>query len=299
LVKTVSILFVSPTLSDGESLKSIPGVTVTTRTPEAYSPKDLVGADVAIFEYTLPKELPSLNALFVVPPAGDPVFNFIARPSPQIALTAWPATDPLTDGVNFRLLNLRSGEYFGQHPWMQAVLSGGAGDLLLSGERQGHRYLATGFNPLPYLGRQNLPMSILTLNLLGHLAGLGAQTAGFRTGESWIVPAGVKQIVMPSGERAAVIAGQLFSDANIQGIYGLVSAESTSLRAVNLSDLSASDLSRITPIKLETASEAAPDAAPPIRTPLAPWLLAAMIALIALEALFVYRSRRQLVDALP
>lgn len=296
-VKTISILFVSPTLTDGATLKSIPGVTVTTRTPDAYSPNDLAAADVAIFEYTVPKELPSINALFVMPPTGDPVFNFSAQPSAQIALTGWPATDPLTNGVNLRLLNLRSGEYLGQHPWMQAVVSGAAGGLILAGDRNSHRYIATGFNPLPYLGRQNLPMSILTLNLLGHLAGLGADTGGFRTGEGWIVPAGVKQIILPSGNRLAVTAGQLFNDANTQGIYSLVTAAGMSLRAVNLNDLSTSDLSRVAPLKLETMAGAAPAEAPPIRTPLAPWLLAAIITLIALEAFFVYRGRRVFVEA--
>ena len=45
--------------ADGESLKSIPGVTVTTRAPAAFTPKDLASADLAIFEYTMPKELPA------------------------------------------------------------------------------------------------------------------------------------------------------------------------------------------------------------------------------------------------
>jgi len=107
-----------------------------------------------------------------------------------VEVAGWPTTDALTDGVNFRLLNFRSGEYLGQHPWMQAVVTGDRGALLLSGSRNGHRFVATGFNPFPYLGRQNLPMSILTLNMLGYLAGFGAQTSGYRTGEPWMVPAG-------------------------------------------------------------------------------------------------------------
>ncbi|MGH7837493.1 MAG: hypothetical protein ACREQC_06655, partial [Candidatus Binataceae bacterium] len=222
VVRTVSILFVSPAPADGESLKSIPGVAVTIRTPDAYSPRDLATADVALFEYTVPKELPAINALLVMPPPGDPIFNFAVAPAAQIHLTGWPSTNPLTDGVNFRLLNLRAGEYLAQHPWLDALVSGASGGLILAGERQGHRYLATGFNPLPYLGRQNLPMSILTLNLLGHLAGLGAQSANSRTGEPWIVPAGVSTIVTPSRERVAVAAGEQFSDTDAQGIYSLV-----------------------------------------------------------------------------
>ncbi|HLW71614.1 MAG TPA: BatA domain-containing protein [Candidatus Binataceae bacterium] len=297
VVKTIAILFVSPAPADGESLKAIPGVAVTTRTPDAYSPRDLAAADVAIFEYAVPKELPAINTLLVMPPPNDPIFDFAVAPTSQIRLTGWPTTDPITNGVNFRLLNLRSGEYLGEHPWLDALVSGAGGGLLLAGDRQGHRYLATGFNPLPYLGLQNLPMSILTLNLLGHLAGLGAQGSGFRTGEPWIVPSGVTAITTPSGAHVAVAGGEQFSNTDAQGIYSLAGPGGSTLRAVNLGDLTASDLSRVAPIKLERAVGAAPGEAPPVRTPLAPYVLAAIIALVALEALFVYRDRRRLVAA--
>jgi len=112
-----------------------------------------------------------------------------------VASIGWPPTGSLTDSVNFRLLNLHGGEYLGQHPWLQAIVSGSGGALMLAGERSGHRIVALGFNPFPYLGRQNLPMSVLTLNSLSYLAGFGAETAGYHTGDPWIVPAGVDAIV--------------------------------------------------------------------------------------------------------
>ncbi len=171
LQRQVAILFVSPIAADGESLKSIPGVTVTERTPESYTPRDLAVADLVIFEYTVPKELPTISTLLIMPPPGDPIFDFNSESSAQLQVTGWPATDPLTEGVNYRLLNIRSGEYLGQHPWMQAIVAGAHGGLILTGNREGHHYVATGFNPLPYLGRRNLPMSILTLNLLSYSGG--------------------------------------------------------------------------------------------------------------------------------
>ena len=289
--RTVAILFVSPIAADGASLTSIPGVAVTTRTPGAFAPKDLADADIAIFEYTLPKELPAANALFVMPPPGDPIFAFLAAPAAQLQITGWPATDPLTAGVNFRLLSLRAGEYLGEHPWMQAMVSGTQGGLLLLGDRQGHRYAATGFNPFPWLGRQNLPMSILTLNLLSQLTGLDAPTAGFRTGEPWLVPAGVKAITTPAGEHLPVIAGQTFRRTDQQGVYRLTGVGAPTLRAVNLSDLAASDLANVPPLKIEAAAAVGSTSAAPVSTPLAPYVLALIIGLIALEALFVYRPR--------
>src|SRR5205807_6862094 len=128
------------------------------------------------------------------------------------------------------------------HRWMHEVIGGAGGALLLAGERQGHRFAATGFNPLPYLGRANLPMSILTLNLLGYLAQVGTQASALHTGEPLSIPAGVKEIVLPSGRKEAVHGAQPFSSATAQGIYQLVGADgSKTLRAVNLADLATSD----------------------------------------------------------
>src|SRR5260370_17483755 len=100
-VKSVSILFVSPVPSDGESLKSIPGLAVTARTPNTYSPKDLAQTDLAIFEYTTPKEFPTVNALLVMPPPGDPVFGFRVTPAPPVSITHSPTTQPLTSRPHF------------------------------------------------------------------------------------------------------------------------------------------------------------------------------------------------------
>jgi hypothetical protein len=292
-VKPVAVLFVSPTPADGTSLRSIPGVSVETRAPAAYTPGDLANFDLAIFEYTVPKELPTVNALLVMPPLGDPVFNFNGQSAASVGVAGWPTTDPLTDGVNFRLLNFRSGEYFGQHPWMQAVVTGNRGGLMLTGSRQGHRFVSTGFNPFPYLGRQNLPMSILTLNMLGYLAGFGAQASGYRTGDPWLVPAGVNAIVLPSGRKEPVAAGTLFTPVNAQGVYQLMGAHGQkSVRAVNLADLTVSDLTNIPPISIPGAAAAAISASSIVRAPLAAYILAAIIALIAIESLLVYRRRR-------
>ena len=292
-VKSVAVLFVSPTPADGASLRSIPGVSVATLAPNAYSPKDLANFDLAIFEYTVPKELPTVNTLLVMPPPGDPVFNFAALSAPRVEIAGWPTTDALTNEVNFRLLNFREGEYLGQHPWMQAVVTGNGGGLMLSGSRQGHRFVAAGFNPFPYLGRQNLPMSILTLNVLGSLAGFGAQTGGYRTGEPWMVPAGVTAIALPSRRREAAQAGSLFTAVDRQGIYELIETNGqNSLRAVNLADLTASDLTNTPPVSIPAAAASAVPASSTVRAPLAAYLLATIIALIVVESLLVYRRRR-------
>jgi len=293
-MRAVSILFVSPTPDDARGLESIPGVAVVARTPEAYAPWELTGADVAVFEYSAPKELAPVNALFVMPPPGAPTLGFVVKQADAVQIASWRKTDPLADSVNFRLLNLRAGEMFAVHPWMSAVVEGQDGGLLLRGERDGHRYVAAGFNLFPYLGGRNLPMSVLTLNVLSYLAGLSADSTGYRTGQPWLVPAGITQVALPSGRIAAVTPGSMFSETAAQGIYELIGRNGTRTpRAVNLADFAESDLAHPAPIHVEVAAgESAPRTIAQ-RVPVGVWVLLAIIALAMFEAAVVYRRRRR------
>ena len=294
-----SILFISPTPADAAGLNSIPGVAVTAKSPDAYSPDELANFDLAIFEYATPKELPGVNTMLVMPPPGDPVFGLTVTPTAKVEIAGWRTTDTLTDSVNFRLLSLHGGEYFGTHPWMSQVVGGDGGALLLKGERGAHRFVATGFNPFPYLGRRNLPMSVLTLNAIGYLAGLGGSSIGYRTGQPWLAPAGVERVILPSGEKKTAHPGTLFTDVSEQGVYELVGPGSAQTpRAVNLADLTESDLSSSPLLKVEAANSGS--AAEPVleKSSLGDYLLLAIIALTALEALIVYR-RRRVVEAAP
>jgi len=295
-VNAVSILFVGPAPADAAGLDSIPGVAVRTVSPANFSLGDLKNVDLAIFEYAAPKEIPGVNSLLVMPPPGDPVFNFTVAPASELQVAEWRKTDPLTDSVNFRLLNLRAGEFIGEHSWMAAVVSAQRGALVLEGERQGHRYLATGFNPFPFLGRRNLPMSVLTLNILSYLAGLGTSHGGYHTGQPWLVPAGVDSVILPSGRKVRATPGTLFTDVAAQGIYELVGlAGDRTPRAVNLDDLTESDLENAPPLRVEAANATTSRQASTEKFSLSRWVLAAILALLALEAIVVYRRRHRLV----
>jgi hypothetical protein len=298
-VKNVSILFISPTPADAAGLNTIPGVAVTAKNPDSYSPDELGNFDLAIFEYATPKEIPAVNTMLVMPPPGDPVFGLTVTPTSKVEIAGWRTTDTLTDSVNFRLLSLHGGEYFGTHPWMSQVVGGDGGALLLKGERGAHRFVATGFNPFPYLGKRNLPMSVLTLNAISYLAGLGSSSSGYRTGQPWLVPAGVERVMLPSGKKKAAQPGTLFTDVSEQGVYELVGPGGAQTpRAVNLADLTESDLSSSPLLKVEAANSGS--AAEPVmeKSSLSEYLLFAIILLAALEAFIVYR-RRRLAEAAP
>jgi hypothetical protein len=289
----IQVLFVSPTPADAAGLISLPQLNVRTMAPDNYSP-DAAKADLLIFEYGIPKELPPANALLVMPPGGDNVFGLRLVPGATTQITDWRSPDPLTDGVNFRLLSLRQPESFVVHPWMQSVANSNLGSLILQGNHQGHRYVVLGFNPFPYLGKRNLPMSVLTLNILGYLSGFGSEDAGYRTGEPWIVPAGVSEIVTPSGSKVRVEPGIPFTQGTEQGIYQLIGPGSQKrLRAVNLADLNQSNLESPATIRLDVGVPGGgqpPDFSE--RQTFTPYLLAAILILAVCESLFTYRRRR-------
>jgi len=107
-----------------------------------------------------------------------------------------------------------------------------------------------------------------------------------------MIPAGVREIVLPSGRKEMVHAGEPFSSATIQGIYTLIAADgSKTLRAVNLADLATSNLENAPPLKLEAGPAAASEQAV-VRTSLTPYLLAAIMFLLVLESLLVYSRGR-------
>jgi hypothetical protein len=288
----IQVLFVSPTPADAAGLASLPQLSVRTLAPEKYSP-EAAKADLLIFEYGIPKELPAANAMLVMPPGGGDVFGLRLLPGATTQITDWRSPDPLTDGVNFRLLSLRQPESFAVHPWMQTVVNSNLGSLIMQGTHEGHRYVVLGFNPFPYLGKRNLPMSVLTLNILSYLSGFGSEDAGYRTGEPWIVPAGVSEVITPGAKRLHVEPGIPFTGDVEQGIYQLIGPGSQKrLRAVNLADLNESNLENPATIKLDIPAGGGQPANFSERQTFTPHLLAAILILAACEALFTYRRRR-------
>ena len=220
----MSILFVSPTPADAAGLDPIPGVAVRVASPSSFSPKDLASADLAIFEYAVPKEMPPVNTLLVMPPPGDPVFGFNVQPTAKRRDHRMAA-----DRTAHRLGEFPAAQFARRRIFRPASVDPGSSAATAarccSRASAGPSFRRAGFNPFPYLGRRNLPMSVLTLNAISYLAGFGAETAGYRTGEPWLVPAGVERSCRPSGKRSKSRPGTLFTDANFQGVYELIAAD--------------------------------------------------------------------------
>jgi hypothetical protein len=295
----MKILFVSPAPSDAAGLDTLPGVRVKTEAPEKYAPSDALSADLVIFEYTAPKELPGTNALLVMPPGSPPPFGFVTQSAAAVQFMSWRKPNPLTDGVNFRLFEPRPGEFFAPHPWMEAVANGAGGGLILVGERDERRYVALGFVPFPYLGKRNLPMSVFTLNVLSYLGHLLSPVETSRAGQPWRVPPGIEKIISPSGNIFAVRPASVFNHTVEQGIYQLLGSKDRKLRAVNFDTLSESNLLNPAPLEVAFGPETNAPVENEAKSYLAPKLIAAALALAALEAALLYRRKHVAGDTLP
>lgn len=286
--RELTVVFVSPTPEHGASLALLPGVKVRSLAAASFSPADFAGADLAVFEYAVPRIRPPVDTMLVVPPAGDLLFGLEAASAAHLRITEWPQTDPLTESVNADLLDPGAGEYFLPHRWLRTVARGARGGLILAGRRWGRRFVVLGFDPFPYRGRRNLPLSVLTLNVLAQLGELGGQERLLRTGQPWRVPSGVTRIMAPDGSATGVREGSSFTPA-LQGVYRLLGPEGTvELRAVNLGDPGESDLEEVAPLALGPKLESA---SPPPRVSLAGALLWSALALALFEALLLYRRR--------
>jgi len=175
--------------------------------------------------------------------------------NPQVS--NWRESSTLTRYINFSLFRPAYARPLKPQTAGEVIIESPSGPLALGLERNGLRYLVLGFDPLPYLGRENLPMSIFTLNFLDWFSESGALKSQ-ATGEPialGAVRAG-DQIVTPVGEKTPLkIGADYFFDTYRQGIYRRQRGSEVDLYARNLADTAESDLRAPSPIDLQDPTE--------------------------------------------
>lgn len=245
------ILGISPRPEALDSLRSIAGVSLKVISPEAYEKSRGEDHSAEIFLFSAPAFLPKKHTLFVLPPKENPLVAVEKNLSKPV-IASWREPHPLTRYVNFALFRPAYARSLKPLSFGEAVIEAPEGALAVALEHQGFRYLVLGFDPFPYLGKENLPMSIFTLNLLEWfyegLAGSSAATGepirlGGRSDKGFMVT--------PKGEKFLLEGEQnIFSRTFFQGFYEAVRGEKKELLAVNLRDVRESDLSNPAPIQL-------------------------------------------------
>ncbi len=158
----------------------------------------------------------------------------------------------MTRYLNFALFRPRWARPFKPKFPGETLIESPEGGLVFAAERYGVRYLVLGFDPFPYLGKENLPISIFTLNFLDWFIGeSGAEGNG--TGEPISVRTSEPGAVMvtPKGEQQPLRPGSnSFANTFFQGIYQLSHGKAKELFAVNFYDTAESNLRERAPITL-------------------------------------------------
>jgi hypothetical protein len=276
-LSTVSILVVSPSVAAVKSLGQIPNLTVETVSPPDYTPERAAGFPLVLFHLTAPETLPATNAAFILPPEGNALFP-LGKGAARPRVTHWTAAHPLTAYVTFSLLTPAYAQALLPVSWCKSLINGTVGSVVLAGERDGRRYAALGFDLLPYLGKQNLPVSILTLNLLGWLADQTGPHAATYTGSSLSV---TNQTVVRQPDGQLIPAGNGTLLLMQHGIYTLTENGVDRRVAVNLNNAEESQLGR--PLHLSQLASPVPVAPEKSGQPLWPWILLGVLFLLFVD----------------
>ena len=299
----VQVLLVTPTPEIGESLRHIPNLELTLQTPEAYDPEQVSQFGFILFHLTAPDVLPPTPAAFLLPPDGNRLFS-LGQAAAQPRITNWSLGHPLTAYLSFSLLRPAYAQALQPLVWCPSIIHSTAGPLVLAGERTGNRYVATGFDILPYLGQKNLPVSILTLNILGWLADRAGRPGHYTTGD---VVAPQPNSNGANGEYRSTLqirfphetAFQLLKSAvplNQQGVYTFRENGTERRVAVNLFSPKEARLGKPLSLSqealeaLEVFSIPSEAATRTVDQPLWPWLLLAVLGLCGLEWWFSARA---------
>jgi Aerotolerance regulator N-terminal len=291
MTNKLRILAVSPRPQELASLRSISGVELDIVAPDDYEKIDRSRYGLELFHFAAPAVLPRNPALFILPPAQNDLVEL--RPGMANPLVSgWRDGHRITRYVNFSLFRPRYARVLKPRLPGESVVRSAAGPLVYALTKQGVNYLVLGFDPFPYLGQENLPMSIFTMNVLDWFFAFSGER-GSATGEA-IPLSGARagdRIITPAGERFSLPPGaNAFSPALYQGIYQLVRGNEKHLMAVNLRDVDESDLRQPAPIALKAEGDTRTGTS--VLLPFWPYFLLAALVLLLLEWLIKPRMVR-------
>jgi hypothetical protein len=276
------ILGISPRPQALASLRLVPGVNLDLIAPDQYERTDRSAYGLEVFHFATPTMLPGNPALFVLPPDNNPLVD-LGQPVSRVAVSTWREPHPLTRYVNFALFRPAYARPVRPQASGETIIGSPSGALAFASEQRGLRQMVLGFDPFPYLGRENLPMSVFTLNLLDwFFHGSGAN--GKATGEPLGFAAAQQEnaVLTPSGDRIALRPGvNTFSGTFLQGIYQVNRGPHRELFAVNLENRNESDLREPTPIEVRDPTSARSGSS--VLLSIWPYLLLIALVLLLIE----------------
>ena len=280
--KKLRILAVSPRPQELTSLRAITGVELDIVAPGDYENSDRSRYGLEIFHFAAPAALPRTPAMFILPPNQSELVD-LREPAASPTVSGWREGHPLTRYVNFALFRPRYARPLTAQTPGESIVQSEQGSLVFATMKHGVRYLVLGFDPFPFLGQENLPMSVFTVNMIDWFFAFSGER-GKATGEP--IPVSAAQpgdrIITPVGETFSLPPGATaFPATRYQGIYQLMRQSEKRLVAVNLRDVNESDLRQPAAIELGGASDARSSQSTLV--PFWPYFLLAALLLLLLE----------------
>ncbi len=280
--RNLRILAVTPRPEGFASLKAIPGISIDVISPAEYEKSSRGDYGLEIFHFAAPGVLPENPAVFILPP-GNSSMVALGAPIVNVQVSGWREPHELTRYINFSLFRPAYARPLKPKTAGDIIIDSPNGALAFAIERHGVRYLALGFDPFPYLGSKNLPMSIFTLNFLDWFfegSAVRAQATGEPLAFGTIQPGDF--VITPGGDKVPLAPGSdRFFETFQQGIYQWHHGADSRLYVRNLTDSSESDLRNSTPIEVrDTVNTPAASSA---LFDLWPYLLLASLLLFFLE----------------
>jgi hypothetical protein len=246
-----------------------------------------------IFHYSAPASLPLNPSLLILPPDSNPVIK-LGNPITRPLVSGWRESHPLSRYLNFALFRPTYARPIIPLTAGEAIIETVHGPLAFTIEHRGNRHLVLGFDPLPYLGRENLPMSIFTLNLLDWFTSASGGK-GRATGEPVALAAAQQEssiLTTPQGQKHVLKPGSSsFANTFHQGIYQLARGGERQMLAINYQSATESDLRDSKPIELKPAENGSTSGSTLFS--FWPYLLTASLLLMIIEWFFVPPTDRR------
>lgn len=123
-------------------------------------------SDIVVFHNIPLEELPPKNSLFILPQKSSDTFPFGAVSlTSEPVISRWLDSDPILSYINVPVFSLKSAFILEYPRWSKELIHVLSGPILVAGEKDRHRYVATGFDLFPFEGKRSPISAILMLNI--------------------------------------------------------------------------------------------------------------------------------------
>jgi hypothetical protein len=233
--------------------EAIPGLILTTLTPERFSAAEIRPQDVVLFHQFVPSATVAANSLYVFPQPQNPLFPAVAE-AEDVSILDWREEHEMLRNLHYvDALPLKKARVLALPSWAQVLISSRTKNsevpLAFTGEKDGHRVACFAFD----LGKGNLTNSdnmtllLLFLNTMRWLSPTDPATPTLvPTGEAFFLPPGAGpdslRLLPPQGEERKVENDVI--EVDHVGEYRLTGSRYSATLYANLFDEHESDIGR-------------------------------------------------------